>query len=864
MPKRSASQPKGWGERWAASARSVEAGRYDEFRMPEGGPRPIWRDWIEHLGQPPEALRQAQEQVARQIREDGISYNVYNAAGGSTGPWSLEPLPFLISAPEWSGLERGIAQRADLLNRVLVDTYGPQTLLREAMLPSALVLGHPGYLRGLQGTQPLGDVYLHVVAFDLARGPDGNWWVVGQRTQAPSGLGYVMQNRLIVSRLFPEAYRAMNVQHLASTYRQLLDTISTLADQCAGGDMPSLALLTPGPYNETYFEQSYLARYLGLPLVEGSDLIVRGDRLFMKTVQGLKPIHGLLRRLDDDFCDPLELRTDSTLGIAGLTQVVRAGNVVLANALGSGFLESPALHGFLPALSKHLLGEDLILPSLPTWWCGEASAWADVRPQLAEQVIRPTYPWQETPGGMSAHRRRQQETVLGATLTPQEVKAWEQTVALSPAAHTVQNFIPFAQTPVWSDEGLSLRSASVRVYALSDGQGGWRVLPGGMTRIATRDDGPVSLQLGGSSLDTWVLTDDTVDAFSMLPNAIKLEELAQRQRPVASRTAENLFWMGRYTERCEQQLRLTERLLSVRAEDDEPDQALLKALSELGVEFGMVPADTPPLDRSERVFERVALDALSDLNAKQGAYSLAFNLGALSRTAQALRERLSPAHARLLRAASNDFQLALRQDDPLEPGALGAHIVKVQDALAHLSVQLGAVTGAQSDHMTRDPGWRLLTVGRLIERLTGHASILKAFWRHQALGHAQGFDQILELFDSTITFRARFQRRLEVPALVALLVMDENNQRALACVLRRLRSEVGKLPAREGASPDLLALLPSDGVGMELAALCDPETGHAKVEALLDHLLTAGWQLSDEIGRLYFAHSEAKDAMVSA
>ena len=849
---------------WLARARPADPGCHDELRQPDGQLRPIWRSLVEHLGTPLDELSRCQEALARQIREDGITYNVYNAPGGSSRPWSLEPLPHLISPEEWPWLERGIAQRADLLNRILADTYGPQTLLREALLPSALVLGHPGYLRGLKGTQPLGGVYLHVVAFDLARGPDGAWWVVGQRTQAHSGLGYVMQNRLIVSRLFPEAYRALNVQHLASTYRQLLDTISMLAQPCAQGDTPSLALLTPGPYNETYFEHAYLARYLGLPLVEGSDLIVRDDRLFLKTVQGLTPIHGLLRRLDDDFCDPLELRTDSTLGIPGLTQVVRAGNVVLANALGTGFLESPAVHGFLPALSSHLLGEDLILPSLPSWWCGEASAWEAVRPQLARQVIRPTYPSLNTPGGVSARRKGLKETLLGASLTPQEVRAWEEAVDEDPAAYTVQTFMPYGQTPVWSEGGLSLRSASVRVYALSDGRGGWRVLPGGMTRIATRDDGPVSMQLGGSSLDTWVISGEPVDAFSMLPKSIKLEELEQRQRPVASRTGENLFWMGRYTERCEQQLRLAERLFSLRTADDEPDAALMQTMSQLAVRLGMVSADTPALDRSNSLFERVVLDVMADAQASQGAYGLAFNLCELTRTAQSLRERLSPAHARLLRAMAHDFQQSLQHHASSRSVPLATRVSAAQDALAHLSVQLGAVTGAQSDSMTRDPGWRLLTVGRLVERLNGHAYMLKAFWLHSALHHPQGFDQILEMFDSTITFRARFQRRLELPALVALLVMDDANQRSLACIVRRLRTELGKLPARAGSPADLLTLLPQEGVGAFLTALCDPVSGHAAMLSLLDRLLEVSWRLSDEVGRIYFAHAEPTDLMVSA
>lgn len=842
-------------------ARPAEPGHFDELRDDDGELRPLWQDFAQHLGAPLDDLQRRQDLMARQIREDGITYNVYKSQGGPSRPWSLEVLPHIIGAHEWRSLEHGVAQRARLLNGILSDTYGEQTLLKQALLPSALVLGHPGYLRGMQGVTPPGGIYLHVLAFDLVRGPDGSWWVVSHRTQAPSGLGYVMQNRLIVSRQFPDAYRAMNVQHLASGYRRLVDTLTELAEPCADGHAPRLALLTPGPYNETYFEQAYLARYLGLPLVEGGDLVVRDERLFLKTVQGLEPLHGLLRRLDDDYCDPLELRSDSHLGVPGLMQAVRAGHVVLANALGTGFLESPAVHGFLPALSRHLLGEELSLPSLPTWWCGEASAWADIEPDLASQVIRPSYPYAGTPGFGSPRLRQSFDAVLGQTLSQPALQSWRERIDHDPAAYTVQGFVPYAQAPVWQAGQIAMRGASLRVYALSDGQGGWQVLPGGMTRIATRDAGPVSMQLGGSSMDTWVLTEEAVDTFSMLPSAVRPDELVQRQRPVASRTGENLFWMGRYTERAEQQLRLVQGLLSLQTSEDEADEHVLQALSDLASLNGLVPPGAPALHKSPRVFERAVLDALSDERASQGAFSLGFNLEALSRSSQSLRERLSPAHARLLRSLGEGFRQALIQDVPTgqHPG-----LQQADAALEQLAMQLAAVTGAQTDRMTRDVGWRLLTVGRLIERLVGYTGFLRAFWQHHALDQAQGFDQLLDLFDSAITFRARFQRRLEVPALLALLVHDESNPRALACVLRRLRTELGKLPDRTGLHDDLVALLPHQGVGVELQALCDPIEGHARVLALCDRLLDAGWRLSDEIARQYFVHAEPNDSMVSA
>lgn len=492
--------------------------------------------------------------------------------------------------------------------------------------------------------------------------------------------------------------------------------------------------------------------------------------------------------------------------------------------------------------------------------------WDAVQPELAEHVIRPSFPFGGTPGFASEPVRQSLDAVVARTLTAPQLAAWRDRIARRPADYTLQRFQPYAQTPVWDSGVVRMRSASLRVYALADADGQWRVLPGGMTRIATRDAGPVSMQLGGSSLDTWVLTEDAVDTFSMLPRGVRFDDLVQRQRPVASRTAENLFWMGRYTERAELQLRLVQALVDLRASDDDPQPASLHALSALAQTNGLVPHGVPDLVKSPRVFELAVLDALQDEHASAGAFSVGYNLAAIERTAQALRERLSPAHSRLLRQMREDFQQQMQAlgDAGTAGAAMLADPSAVQEALDHLAMLLTATTGAQSDRMTRDAGWRLLTVGRLIERLVAHTGMLKAFWTAGALAHPQGFDLLLELFDSAITFRARFQRRLETPALLALLVLDEANPRALACVVRRLRTEIGKLPGRGAETADLLALLPHQGVGMTLAELCDPAQTDDAVLGMLNRLLDTAWRLSDEVGRLYFAHAEPNDAMVSA
>ncbi len=328
-----------------------------------------------------------------------------------------------------------------VLDRVMADVYGPQQLLAEGLLPPALVRGHPGYLRALHGVKPPGDTWLHIAAFDLARGPDGNWWVVSQRTQAPSGLGYLLENRLAITRQFPQAFEALHVQRLAATYSALMDGLQRM---CPAGVPPHIALLTPGPYNETYFEHAYLARYLGVTLVEGSDLTVRDQRLYLKTLQGLRPVHGLIKRLDDQFLDPLELRPDSTLGVPGLLQAIRAGNVLVANMPGSAFLESPALLGFLPGLARHLLGEKLLLPSLPTWWCGERAALEAVLPQLGDCFIKPTYP------GIDG--RASFDAVLGRQLGRRELDEWAGRIVREGEAHTVQSYLPLSQMPTWASD----------------------------------------------------------------------------------------------------------------------------------------------------------------------------------------------------------------------------------------------------------------------------------------------------------------------------------------------------------------------------------------------------------------------------
>jgi uncharacterized circularly permuted ATP-grasp superfamily protein/uncharacterized alpha-E superfamily protein len=821
---------------------------WDELRDESGHLRAPWQRFADALPAPPgetelvDDLERRVAQVSQRIRLDGVTHNVFSddpKVVAATRAWSLELLPQLIEAKDWAAIEAGVVQRAELLQRMLADLYGPQHLLREGLLPPALLLRHPGWLRPMIGVPPPSNLRLFIVAFDLARGPDGQWWQVAQRTQGPSGLGYVLHNRLVIARQFPEAFRDLRVQRIASSYRRLLDTLEQAAREVAGGHTPRIVLLTPGPYSETYFEHAYLARYLGVPLVEGGDLTVRDERLYLKTVEGLEPVHGVLRRLDDDWCDPLELRPDSALGVPGLLQAARAGTVVMANALGSAFLESPAIQGFMHGISLRLTGEPLALPSLPTWWCGESAAWADVRGQLDDKLVRSTYPR----GGRTSQLRDE-----AAAAIDDDPDAW-----------TVQGRLRFSRAPIWGGGMLTPRPAMVRVYAIADGGGQWHVLPGGMTRVARREDGSVSMQRGGTSLDTWVLTDGPVDTFSMLPQRLQVDDIAQRSRPVSSRTGENLFWLGRYTERTEQLVRLARATLMLIDADNDAPPAVMQALSVLAVKTGLAPRGVPTLVQSAHLFERALLSGLGDREGKDGTASITYNLAALERASMALRERLSSEHWGLIRQMHEAFARAIEAP----PGELPT-LAQVLPALDKLAQELAAVTGAQTDRMTRDHGWRLLTVGRLLERLIGVATRMRVFLEAQALGNVAGIELLLELFDSVITFRARYQRHEDLLALADLLVLDSANPRAYAGVLRRLRTEIGKLPGQRETLQPFLDLLPAAGAGMTLESLrgADEATIAQALRSLSITLARSASAVADRVGERYFTLAQGADQRV--
>jgi uncharacterized circularly permuted ATP-grasp superfamily protein/uncharacterized alpha-E superfamily protein len=817
---------------------AVPDSRFDEMLAAPGVPRRHWEAFLRSL-----AAREGPEigdtlsLMEREIRENGITYNVYADPQGADRPWEVDPLPLLLAADEWAAIEAGIAQRAELLNRVLADIYGPQTLLRSGAIPAPVVFGHSGFLHPVKGVRPAGGVPLFQYAADLARSPDGSWWVVGDRTQAPSGAGYALENRLVVSRVFPQMFADLNVQHLASFFAGVRDSLLHWAPKPGPGDdaragAPLVVLLTPGPFNETYFEHALLARYLGFPLVEGSDLTVRSGCVWMKTVEGLKRVHAILRRQDDDYCDPLELRSDSALGVAGLTDCARRGTVFLGNALGSGVIESGALLGYLPKLSEQLLGEPLKLPSVATWWLGEPAAFDDAWKRLDKLLIKPL------------ERSAREPAIFGADLTHDERILLRARVAARPQRFVAQEWVHVSQAPVLergdresplrgAPDTLAPRAVGLRVFAVAT-PNGYRVMPGGLTRVAVDGDSRViAMQRGGRSKDTWVLSGAPVNAaFSLLSTTVKPEDLVGSRVNLPSRAAENLFWYGRYGERCDSAVRtLRVAIAGVLDHATEPPAGLAPAIT-LAHRLGLI-------DDTTDAYVALLRAAIHPDEA------LANRLRQLQRAAFNLRDRMSADNWRTLNQLATDpvFQR-------------GAALPLALSWLDRAVTSMMTLSGFVLDGMTRSSGWRFLSIGRRIERLSNLCVSLQVATID---GASQGLDWLLDLTDSTGTYRGRYMVAPEWLPVLDILMRDETNPRSLAFQVKGLAEYIAKLELSHGRfASDVLAPAP--------AALRDlaPRDLHPESEAValvLDQLRRCAGAVSDELTLKFFQHAASRSVL---
>ena len=740
---------------------------FDECLGPAGGVRPHWEKFsssFNRLGREELALRW--ENGRRIIREHGVTYNVYGDPQGMDRPWELDMVPLLIGPDEWQRLEAGLVQRAHLLNLILTDLYGPQRLLRDGLIPPALVFANPAFLRSCHGLRTPKNIYLHLLGTDLARSPDGQWWVLGDRCQAPSGAGYALENRIVLSRILPEEFRDCHVQRLAAFYQLGRDTLRALAP--GGRDNPNVVLLTPGPHNETYFEHAYMARYLGFTLVEGGDLTVRDRRVFLKTLEGLQPVDVILRRVDDTFCDPVELRSDSFLGVPGLVEAARAGQVTVANALGSGLVESPALLAFLPGLCRHLLGEELKLPSVATWWCGQAKEQQLVIDRLEEMVIKPAFV------------RSQREPFFGGRLPEAERAALIESMRSRPYAYVGQEQVQLSTAPVWLNQRLEPRRVALRAYVAATVDG-FVAMPGGLTRVSSSAENPVvSMQSGGGSKDTWVLSHGPVSAMSLLSSMGQPVSAPRVSTELPSRVADNLYWLGRYAERLEHRLRIL-RCVLARLSDEGGGEGSpgLSALTRVLAGHELI--KKPSLGgMTPKQMEQEVLQLIYQPQREGSVREL---LARIRSIASMVRDRFSADTWRILNQ--------LQSDTRSRPGRLP--LANSLTMLNTLVVNLGAFSGMEMENMTRGHSWRFLEFGRRLERAANLVTDLRS-----ALGSdlptSATLEPLLEIADSVMTYRRRYFAQAQLASVLDLLLADVANPRALAFQLRALTEHTANLP----------------------------------------------------------------------
>ncbi|WP_200918820.1 circularly permuted type 2 ATP-grasp protein [Sphingomonas sp. Leaf231] len=757
-------------------------------------------------------LGHARERVQRHAADIGTGFRVIGEE--SERPWPVSPIPLLIEAAEWATIERGVIQRADLFETILRDLYGPARLVERGHIPAPLITGSPFFLRPLVGLPPTGGHHLHFVAVDLGRSPAGEWRVLADHLRAPTGAGYALENRLAVSRTLGGLQARLNVRRHAPFFAAFREG---LAAACQRSD-PRIGLLTPGRYNPSYPEQAHLARYLGLLLVEGDDLAALEDRLYVRTIGGLKRIDALWRRLDPRLLDPLAFDSNSRIGVPGLIDVWAQGHVVLANAPGAGVLESAAFGAFLPQLATRLTGADLILPNIATWWCGQPREAAHVGAELGSMLLSSAF-------GAATLGLPGDAAVAGADLTPDQRAVFLGDLTRRPQDYVGQEVVRLSTMPVVIGDRMEPRPFTLRVFAARDATGRWQVLPGGFARIGEHPDPRAAVMGEGIwSADVCVHGADPVAPVSLLPAA---DSLHIRRNPgtLPSRVADNFFWLGRYLERGEALLAMIRVMLGHSIDADPgaaPDEATIARLVAEIVETGAAPAPDS-LRRADLIaFARTAMEAQGG----QWQSVAAINTHA-QRIAGGSRDRLSLDMVRLLDAPF-----------PTHRGML--------DRAGSLQRRYAAIAGLSAEHMGRTAAWRFHDLGRRVERARAISRAARMFG--MAGASADDLSTLLDLADSQISYRQRYLTGIARVPVVDLTVLDPGNPRALAFQVERIREHLAALPVLDDdgmaeqqqiEATELYAL-----VAPAQAALLDPET---LIE--VDRRL---FRLSEAIARRYF------------
>ncbi len=832
---------------------ATQLGIYDEMYATKNKALPYWERFmaaLESMGS--EKLELRRREAQRLLRENGVTYNVYGDSESLTRPWRLDPVPLLISSEEWIIIEAGLKQRAELLDLILKDIYGKQTLLKKGLLPAELVFGHEGFLHPCVGALQNQQRHLTIYSANLARGPSGRMWVLDDRTQAPSGSGYALENRTVMTRVLPDIFRETQVHRLSGFFKSLHKGLVDIAPH--NKEDPRIVILTPGPLNETYFEHAYLAAYLGYTLVQGGDLTVREGRVWLKSLAGLQAVDVILRRVDDSFCDPLEMRSESKLGVAGLLEAVRRGNVAIANPLGSSVLENPGLLAFLPRLSRYFLNQELKLPSVATWWCGQSRERDFVLQNLERLVIKPI------------NRTSANHAVFGGELSSKEKDLLRSQILAKPHLFIGQEQVSFSTLPAFIDHQIEPRNAVLRNFVVASSDD-YVVMPGGLTRVARQKDNfIVSNQAGGISKDTWVLASEPDKPVSIWTQPKRNQHINAVTEPLTSRAADNLFWVGRHLERIEAATRLLRTILLKLREtlefkdpvDDECLKVLLRTLTQVtGTYPGFVKGDAQLLKTPE-----AELLSLAKEGHRKG--SLTANIHALVQAAFNIRDLWSQDTWRSVDNIQRRWQQRVVNND--------ITVEQLQNHLDDLITGIVAFTGLTSESMTREAAWLMLDSGRRLERALSLIALLRSTLalRHEETLQNQVLEAVLVSTDSLTIYQRRYRSFIQLPMVLELLLLDETHPRSVAYQLHQLSIHVDALPRVKSKSrlseEERLILKTYTDLRLcnmsELTLANENEGIYTDLEILLSNTTDLLWRFAEVIAEAYFSHSQTSQLLI--
>jgi len=736
------------------AAYRLSPGVADELFDADGRMRPVWRRFVERFARlNTEQVIARFERADQYLRDAGVFFRQYSNDPLAERAWPLSHIPVILHESEWDEICKGLAQRADLLEAVMADLYGPGKLVSGGHLPAELVAGSKQWLRPMVGVKPRGGHYLHFIAFEIGRSPDGSWFVLGDRTQAPSGAGFALENRMATGRIFPERFPRAHIHRLAGFFGAFRSAMEKLAEGPGGRERAS-AILTPGPHNDSYYEHTYIARYLGLMLLEGEDLLVEDGKARVRTIEGPQPLGAIWRRIDAAYADPIELDASSQIGTPGLMEAVRTGDLAMVNALGSGLLEMRAMLAFLPRISQVLTGKPLQMPNIATWWCGGSRERAYVRDNAHRMMIGSAYAC-DLPFDLGA------TTALGGTFRGSARSSIADWLAAEGPMLVGQEAVTLSTTPAWveADEGgqVEPRPMTVRVFAART-PAGWIFMKGGYARIGKSGDATaLAMQRGGAVADVWVVSDRPVAQESLLDTT---GHGARRAAPgiLPARAADNLYWLGRYVERTEDAIRLIRAYHLRLASTDNPEDPRLRQLRAFLANYGFDLGPPIPAALVERIeAARSCAAKVRDRFSTDGWAAL----GDLARTARAMTQTAKPG----------------------------------DDAARAMSVLLRKITGFSGlvhENMYRFSGWHFLSFGRALERADALAAMLSTFADPEAPSGA--LDIAIEVADSTITHQRRYRMERSRESVVDLLALDGDNPRAILFQIERLRRLAADMP----------------------------------------------------------------------